>query len=347
MARTLARDLDVRPEIAATRVIDDFSVLGPKLGRRLERGFRRHLGEARQTYEVAYWSFTRIGPVRALGELALYRLGADALEATISRERPDVVASTYPVLDAVLARLRCAGRLRCPAAAVVEPLGGLDFWVQRGLDLHLLHYPEALPEVERRAGAGAAVAVRPLVRPEFMAPPTRAQARAMLGLDPADPLLLVSGGGWGAGDLVGAVDACLTVTGARVLVVAGRNERVHALLCRRFGDDPRVTVLGFVEQMQVLLSAADAFVSATAGLSCVEARMCGCPMVCFGFAVGHVRDNTRALAEHGLVATATTPARLADELEATLAARRVSPPLADGLPTAAEMIVRLGSNHNA
>jgi processive 1,2-diacylglycerol beta-glucosyltransferase len=343
MARTLARQLDDRPEVTGTRVLDDFRVLGPRLGDRLERGFRRHLGQARRSYEVAYWSFTRLAPVRGLGEHALSRLGADALQATVRREMPDVVVSTYPVLDAVLARLRGARRLGCPAAAVVGPLGGLDFWVQRDLDLHLLNYPEALGEVERRAGPGSAVAVRPLVRAEFTTPPTREQARATLGVDPEQRLLVVSGGGWGAGDLTGAIGACLTVAGAQVLVVTGRNESARESLDRRFGDESRVTVLGFTDQMPVLLSAADALVTATAGLSCVEARMCGCPMVCYGFAVGHVRDNTRALAAHGLAATATTPDRLAHELRATLAATRITPPLPDGLPTAAEVIVRLAS----
>jgi hypothetical protein len=34
-----------------------------------------------------------------------------------------------------------------------------------------------------------------------------------------------------------------------------------------------VTVLGFVEDMAALLRAADALVTATAGLSCIEARL--------------------------------------------------------------------------
>src|SRR5579875_829018 len=230
MARALAADLRREDPDATVTVLNDFAVLGPRLGGRLERGFRRHLGEARQSYDIAYWLFTRVTPARAFGETALYRLGGRALAATIARHDPDVVVSTYPVLNPVLARLRRSGRLRRPAAAIVGPLGGLGFWVAPGLDLHMLNYPEALGEVTRGAAGGRVEAVRPLVREEFFAVDGGADGgTAPLALDvPAGHrLVVVSGGGWGAGDLDGAIRACLAVAETQVVAIAGRNDRLR------------------------------------------------------------------------------------------------------------------------
>jgi UDP-N-acetylglucosamine:LPS N-acetylglucosamine transferase len=342
MAHALARGLRLRTDVERVTVLEEFAVLGRPLAAVLGRGFRFHLGRVGWSYNLAYELFTGFGPARRLGERALYELGGRQLAATVSRHDPDVVVSTHPVLSAVIGRLRAAGRLRCCAVAVVGPLGGLGFWVQRGVDGHLLTYPEARPAVERMVGSDRALAVRPLVRPEFLEPPrSRAEARAELGIPEDRPLVVVSGGGWGAGDIAGAVPACLARPGVEVIVLAGRNELLRAELQRLYGDDPRVSVLGFSERMRDLLCAADAFVTATAGVSSIEARLCGCPLLCYGFPVGHVRDNTRALAAHGIARVAGTPSELEAQLRAALAAgRRPVPPLRE-LPDPAEAVVGL------
>jgi UDP-N-acetylglucosamine:LPS N-acetylglucosamine transferase len=347
MARSLAEDLHRRDPATSVLIRNDFGVLGALLGRLLGNGYQFHLGTVTWSYNLTYRVFTGVGVARRLGELALYALGGSALADTVSEYSPDVVVTTHPVITTVAGRLRAAGRLRCPVAAVVGPLGGLAFWVHPGIDLHLLTYPESLPEVKRDSGASATVAVQPLVREEFFSAPAQADARAQLGRAAHQQLVLISAGGWGAGDLLGAVDACLAVPGVHVVTVAGRNEHVRRSLEQRHGVGERVTVLGFTEQMVEWLSAADAFVTTTAGLSCLEAQLCGCPTVCYGSAIGHVRDNTEALARVGLARTAATPAALTAELTAALAAGRqaVPRPCPDLSPGAAivEQLARGGA----
>lgn len=341
MARALSDDLLRRADVGDVQWTNDFTVLGPVLGRLLPRGFNFHLGRVKWSYDWAYRAFTGIGALQRLGEWALYVLGGRALARTISSHRPDVVVSTYPVMNPVLARLRAAGRIDCPAVAVVGPLGGLGFWLQRGLDLHLALYPEAVPEIRRSAGPGTAVAVRPLIDRRFLDPPTRAQARASLELDPDRSLVLISGGGWGAGDLATAVGAALSLPGVDVIAVAGRNERLRALLSARWSGEPRLTVLGFTERMRDLLCAADAFITSTAGSSCLEARCCGVPIICYGFFIGHVRDNTAALVEHGFATTPLSFDELAHDIRRALAAPRPERPELSELPSAAEVVAEL------
>jgi UDP-N-acetylglucosamine:LPS N-acetylglucosamine transferase len=342
MGRSLAEGLRRRDPTTSVLMRNDFSVLGAPLGRLLGGGYQFHLGTVTWSYNITYRLFTGVGVARRFGELALYALGGSALAATVTEHDPDVVVTTHPVITTVAGRLRAAGRLRCPVAAVVGPLGGLAFWVHPGVDLHLLIYPESLPDVERDSGASATVAVQPLVREEFFSAPTQARARAQLGLAAPPPLVLISAGGWGAGDLLGAVDACLAVPGVHVVTVAGRNEQLRRSLEQRHGGHERVTVLGFTEQMTDWLSAADAFVTTTAGLSCLEAQLCGCPTVCYGSAIGHVRDNTNALARAGLARTAATPAALTAELTAALAAgRQAVPGPRPNLPSGAAVVEQL------
>jgi UDP-N-acetylglucosamine:LPS N-acetylglucosamine transferase len=347
MARMLAGELERRKDIQSVSVLGDFSSLGPALDWMLSRGFRFHLGEVKWSYDLAYALFTRVGPMRRAGERALYALGATALAGTIRSHQPDVVISTYPVMNPILARLRASGRIDCPAAAVIGPLGGHEFWVQPRLDLHMALYREAIPAVERLANGARVAAVRPLVRPEFFEPGSREQTRAELGLPPRASLILISGGGWGAGDLGGALRTCLCLPNTHLIAVCGRNEQLRESLAARYAGDPRVKVLGFTRRMRDLLWAADAFVTATAGTSCVEARMSGCPTIVYGFAVGHVRDNTRALVHHRLARGADSTRSLQHAVAAALRQGRTPVPRLDDLPSAAELTVALARSHRA
>ena len=153
--------------------------------------------------------------------------------------------------------------------------------------------------------------------------------------------MLVSGGGWGVGDIKGAIDACLALPGQDVVAISGRNAALHSTLQSRHGYDPRVSVLGYTMQMRELLSAADALVTTTAGSSLQEARACGCPTVCYGFLIGHVRDNVNAAAEHGIAHVARSADTLTRELAAALREGRRPIPAYDKLPSAGELTVAL------
>lgn len=101
--------------------------------------------------------------------------------------------------------------------------------------------------------------------------------------------------------------AALRLPGVGALVVTGTNEVRAAALARRYAGAP-VQVIGFTREMHVLLAAADAFVTATSGLSCLEALLRRCPTISYGLPVAHVMDNARALAASGTFASAAIPA---------------------------------------
>jgi UDP-N-acetylglucosamine:LPS N-acetylglucosamine transferase len=194
--------------------------------------------------------------------------------------------------------------------------------------------------VERIAGAGSVRAVRGLTSPGFFSAPSREEARRMLGLPIDSPLVAVSGGGWGVGDLAGAVRVALELHGVRVLLLCGRNELLRQRLATAF--DERVRVLGFVEDMPTLLAAGDVLVHSTAGLTVLEAHMLGCRVISYGWGVGHVRLNNRAFVRFGLADVVRSRSTLRPALERALAAPCV-PHVAEfaELPPAAELVLEL------
>jgi UDP-N-acetylglucosamine:LPS N-acetylglucosamine transferase len=341
VARTLAERLGRRPEVIEVGLRTDLDVLGERLGRFLTNSFEVHLDRIGWTYELAYRVFYDHALPRRLGQLALAVLGSRGLRRTISSFGADVVAVEYPVLSAALGELRARGRLSVPVCSSISDPAGLHYWAHPGIDLHVLSWPEAVAEVDRIAGPGRAVPVRPLVDDRFLAPPPRSEARATLGLPVEPPVILVSGGGWGLGDLAGAAQTALdTVASATVVCLSGRSDAMRRDLEPRFAG--RVRVLGFTDLMPELMSAADVLVHTTGGTTALEARLVGCPLINFGTGVAHVRTHARALAQRGLAEWAPDRARLGPAIERALAARRPEPLDTSGLADAAELIVELG-----
>src|SRR5262249_44058648 len=160
-----------------------------------------------------------------------------------------------------------------------------------GVDLHLVIHAESAAEVADIAGPWTRVRhVRGLSRPAFEDPPTRAEARAALGL-PDAPLVLVSGGGWAIGDLAQAADVALQLPGVPVACLCGSNAGVRERLSERYVHEPRVRVEGFTDRMCEWLAAADVLVHSTAGLTVLEAQMCGTWAISYGWGVAHIRLN--------------------------------------------------------
>src|SRR5207302_5102411 len=139
----------------------------------------------------------------------------------------------------------------------------------------------------------------------------RAEARRALGLPQGGPVALVSGGGWGVGDVEGAVEAALRVPELTVVCLSGKNEVLHARLEHVFGSEPRVRIVPFTDRMSELLAAADVLVDSSVGVTCLEALASGCRIVVYGTPPGHSRDNERAIVGLGLAQAARTPRELA------------------------------------
>lgn len=335
-ARVLAREL---ADAGAEVVVEDAMRRG--LGRLIpllsRDAYHVQVRRLRWTYGLEYFLFTRVPPLRWAGRRGLALFGARPLLRVIRDARPDVVVSTHPAVTNVLGHLRRRGRLTAPAVATITDLGVHPLWAHPGVDLHLVMHEEAIPAVEEVAGSGSAAVVAPVVARDFAdAGRARVDARRGLGLPPGRPLVLVSGGGWGVGDLETSVEAALGVPGLTVVCLTGRNEIVRRRIEERFGDEERLRVVPFTDRMPEYLAAADVLVESSLGVTCLEALRAGCAVVAFGAPPGHSRDNARALARLGL-AQAPSSTRELQELLAR-ATGLPAPPLPEA-PDAARTIL--------
>jgi len=325
-ARALAEQIEASPEEVEVEVIDGLAAMGRMLRQVVQDGYRVQLRFMPWSYSLVYWLLERVPPVRWFARRQLCRMGARPLARRIAEYEPDVIVSTYPAVTVVLARLRRTGVVRCPTVATITDLTGLFFWAQPGIDMHLVMYGESMSSVERIAGEGSARLVRPLISAEFLQPRCPLESRRALGLPAEGRMVVVSGGGWGVGDVEGAVrELCRVSEVSSIVCLAGRNEQLHERLSETFAKESRVHVYGFTDAMPEMLAAADALVHSTGGVTCLEAKATGTPVVSYGLPVGHARLNTRAMADLALLRLAGDTRELREHVQASFAESAAAP----------------------
>jgi UDP-glucose 4-epimerase len=338
-ARALAARLREESPAVTVQVVDGLRAMGRLLTLVVRDGSWLAFNWLPWLFEAQYFLIARFPPTRWLTMKLGYIFGARRLRKRVLADDPDVIVSTYPGTTAMLGELRRQGRLDIPLVSAITDLAGLRFWAHPGVDLHTVTHFESIEEVEDIAGPGSARWAQPPTSPEFLASRSRLEARRRLELPANGKVVVVSGGGWGIGDLEGAVRVALEREGTFVVCLRGHGKRARRRLERRFGSNPRVRLLGFTDQMSDLLAAADGLVHSTAGLTVLEAQIRGCPVISYGFAVGHIRANNRAYERFGLARVATSPAALRRELGRALAERPSPDPAFAALPSPARLVL--------
>lgn len=338
-ARAIVAELEEEDGELEVVLVDALDGIGRVLRFILHDAYRWQFGHAARAYGLAYRLLERSSFCRSIGQLTIVSFGSRPLLRMVKRIDPDIVVSTHPPVTCVLGHLRRRNRIRVPVVATITDLDGLGFWVHPGADLHLVMHESCIAQVERLAGPGSARCARPLLAPAFREPRTRAQARRALGLPEAGAIAVVSGGGWGVGELEDAARAALEIEDLSVICLAGRSESTRRRLELAFAAEARVSVWGFTDGMSDLLAAADALVHSTGGVTVLEALARNCPVIAYGAPPGHARLTAKALVKQGLGRLALSPEELAASLRSVLERPRAAAEAASSAPSCARLVL--------
>ena len=151
------------------------------------------------------------------------------------------------------------------------------------------------------------------VRSAFYERVPQREARARLGLPETGRQVLMMGGSMGCGPLDELAQLLLGALpeGCGITAVCGTNERLYKKLTRAFSGEPRLRVLGFTQEIPLLMDSADLFLTKPGGLSTSEAAVKGLPLVLDDVVSGCEEPNLRYFCACGGARTASAPQELA------------------------------------
>lgn len=323
----LVRRLDCHGVDAA--VVDTGELLPAGWGKAMTASYRFMACRAQWLYELTYRASMcpRPGATPTVAPLSIP--ASRRLVALVERENPSLVLSTFHLSSQIAGRARSDGRLQVPVVSFLLDFFVHGMWANPGVDAHLLLHRSQLPQLLARGGR-CPVVCGPVVRPAFSAGPStwqRALARQSLGISPGEHCVLVVAGSWGAGAVTQTLEAIHGARGFVPVVVAGHNERLR----EEAAGWPHTVVLGWVDDMERLMAAADVVVENAGGLSAMEAMATGVPVVTHAPIAGHGRANAAQMHKAGV----SLYARSAEELVSYLGALCSDTPLRRRLVTEA------------
>lgn len=260
--------------------------------------------------------------VHALNTLAT-PLIFNGLLRLITTVQPDVIVSVHPVINMVTVQAIRELGLHIPFVTVVTDLVSVHYaWYAPGVDEYIVPTEQARQLYLQRGLAPDRVHLLGMpIDPKF----TRAvggkeELQRKLGLKPGVPVVLLVGGGDGAGGLQAAVRAIsLAHLPVQLLVVTGRNRRLYAHLQRtRSKLHVPARIFGFVHNMPEMMHAADVIVTKAGPGTIAEALACGLPIVLSGYVPGQEEGNVEYVTENGVGLLALRPIELIDALRRLL-----------------------------
>jgi processive 1,2-diacylglycerol beta-glucosyltransferase len=308
-----------------SRTLDCMELLGRVESRIGDRVFR-WLSARPSVYDSLHFSHFRPGSrlAMAMDRAATKRL-VPAVKASLDEYGADLLISAFPTGASTAAKLaRSRPGLRTAVLCTDACLHRL--WVWPEIHLFLVTSDVAAASVQRYVPGARIALVPPPVREDFYRVGSQTSARRELGIPAREPCVLVMGGGWGLGPLA-AVAAALAGEGVHVLAVAGRNQRLEALLHEMSRTTAFVHPFGFTERVPELMAAADLVVTTPGATTCSEARIVGRGLVLLDVLPGHGRENLQHQLEMGNAwACDAEPSRVISRVMSSLGCLPQTPP---------------------
>jgi len=237
------------------------------------------------------------------------RVSAGALLREIRSIQPKAIICTHFLPAELLMRERAKGRIDCPVWLQVTDYDLHNMWLVPDMQGYLAATEEVAFRMRARGLPADRIHVTGIpVMPAFSQPDSLELARdasvTRLGLDPSRKVVLMASGGAGMGDLPSMVARVLSLdergSDFQVIAVAGRNvvahEALQALALRYPG---RLVALGFTNEMEKLMAAADLVVTKPGGLTISECLALGKPMLLVSPIPGQEEHNAGFLMEEG------------------------------------------------
>lgn len=233
--------------------------------------------------------------------------------------QPDVVVSIHPLLNHVTIRVLRELGLHIPFLTVVTDLISVHYsWFAPGADSYVVPTEQAKQLYLQRGLDPKRVHMLGMpIDPKFTRPLESKQAlQQRFGMKVGLPVVLIVGGGDGAGGLQTAVRA---ISQARLpvqlMVVTGRNRRLYAHLQRtRSMLHVPARIFGFVQNMPELMHASDVIVTKAGPGTICEALSCNLPIIISGYVPGQEEGNVEYVVRNNVGILAHDPLELVDEL---------------------------------
>lgn len=278
-----AMALALKERGAEVKIVDAYRTAGAPMYHLVSKGYLLASSYLKYGYGLVYRMLEhrpshsyRLSPARLSG-----RPLAKKFKQVIDGFDPDVIVCTHPFAARILDITKQRYRFRAKTLAIVTDFTMHPYWEEAlRLDLWVLPSEHLIPlAIKKGATKEKLLPLGIPIHPKFTVHTPKEEARARLGLDPSLPTLLVMGGAVGHANIRRALRRLDKLPfPLQLIVVCGKNKRAYKKVAATPLEKP-VLSFGFVEDIPLLMDAADIIVSKPGGLTTSEALTRHLPMI--------------------------------------------------------------------
>lgn len=241
-------------------------------------------------------------------------MGKRKLKEIVRRLRPDAVIHTFPYL--AMLELKGQPDFNIPAFTVLTDYVLHSRWIHPDTQRYFVA-TERLKESLIHSGMKAKqITVSGIpIRKAFEKEIDRDSVRRKYGLEPGKNYVMVSAGAYGVlTDIRTMVDEILANTEFDVLIGCGKNRSLYEKLNACYGLQPRIRLMGFVEQMEELMAVSACLLTKAGAITLTEALALRVPTIVYRPLPGQERGNAEFLSDQGAIFVARSLGELTNKL---------------------------------
>lgn len=224
--------------------------------------------------------------------------------------QPGIVISTQTIPSGIISYLKSKGLYRGKLVVVFSDYHLQRFWLYKEVDLYVCNIAEQVEQLKKLGvSAEKIVLTGTIIMDKFFQTTDREEARRSLGLLTSMPVVLITSGGSVRSSVKEIfLQLMRSPKNYQIVVVCGRSQQLKQDLEKISAPDRHpVKILGYLENMDVAMSASDVLVGKTGGPTMAEAVVKKLPMVLTDVRPGHELDNLEYLLKHQIVQYARIP----------------------------------------
>ncbi len=282
-------------------MLDTLEYINKFLGEGVQDGYLLATKYMADAYGKVYDTFDKKDEPRKnySPEVIISKFLSKKLEKYMMEYAPDFVVGTHSYAAVLISVLKKRGVLTCPTFGVVTDFTVHPFWESTDLDYYIL--PDALltsSAVRKGIDVDKILPYGIPIREKFSVINEKAASKRLLGLT-SEPVVLVMMGSMGFGDMTQAIQSCDDFGGnLQVVVICGSNEKARIAIDERAWKK-RVRCLGFVDNVDKYMDAADVIITKPGGLTTSEAMAKRLPLILMNPIPGQEERNMEFLVNSG------------------------------------------------
>lgn len=226
-------------------------------------------------------------------------------EKLINDYQPDVIVCTHVFAAQIIDEIKKDGKTFAKFIGIItdytihpywETIQSLDYCLIANERLRYRAIKKGIPNAKIKAFGIP-------INPKFNIKISKEDARKELGMPLDKKIILVMGGGLGLGVGVDEITELLSINhNIHIMVVCGKSERLYNKFIdyKEGNDTDRLHVYGYVNNVHVMMSAADIFISKPGGISVTEAFAKNLPMIMVNPLAGQEERNAEFMMNCGL-----------------------------------------------